>query len=52
MLSEPKVSQPQVVNLDGRWIVRIANDNGRVQEYRCNSEEQAKQLVAVLVPVN
>ncbi len=46
------VSTPKVVNLDGRWVVRVEGENGRVQEYRCNSEEQAKQLVAVLAPVN
>ena len=47
-----KVSSPKVVNLDGRWVVRVEAENGRVQEYRCNSEEQARQLVLVLAPVN
>jgi hypothetical protein len=35
--------------VDDVWVVRIAT-NGKVQEYRCNSEHQAKQLALVLMP--
>jgi hypothetical protein len=34
----------------GVWVVRLENDNGKVQEYRCASEQLAKQLAQVLVP--
>jgi hypothetical protein len=41
---------PQVVQSDGAWMVRVPQGNGRVQEYRCASEEQARHLLAVLAP--
>jgi hypothetical protein len=31
------------------WVIRI-EDNGRTQEYRCASEDQARQLAMVLSP--
>ncbi len=31
------------------WILRVEQPNGQVQEYRCLSELQAKQLAAVLL---
>ena len=31
------------------WVLRIEQPNGRVQEYRCLSELQAKQLAAMLL---
>lgn len=42
--------QPQVVQVDGAWTVRVPQGNGRVQEYRCASEEQARHLLQVLAP--
>ncbi|MDX2008712.1 MAG: hypothetical protein SFW67_00895 [Myxococcaceae bacterium] len=32
------------------WVVRVEKVNGKVQEYRCASEEQARQLALVLAP--
>jgi hypothetical protein len=32
------------------WVLRVEQPNGKVQEYRCNSEVQAKQLALVLMP--
>jgi hypothetical protein len=42
--------QPQVVQSEGAWLVRVPQGNGRTQEYRCASEEQARRLLAVLAP--
>lgn len=30
------------------WVIRIENGQGKVQEYRCATEVQARQLAAVL----
>ncbi len=30
------------------WILRLEKPNGKVQEYRCTSEGQARQLALVL----
>jgi hypothetical protein len=49
---QPTVVRPELINDEGRWVVRVDRGNGKVQEYRCASEEQARQLVAVLAPVN
>jgi hypothetical protein len=35
---------------DDVWVLRLEQPNGKVQEYRCNSELQAKQLALVLMP--
>ncbi|HMK73686.1 MAG TPA: hypothetical protein VK454_10135 [Myxococcaceae bacterium] len=32
------------------WVLRVEQSDGKVQEYRCNSENQAKQLALVLTP--
>jgi hypothetical protein len=32
------------------WVLRVQQSDGKVQEYRCNSENQAKQLAQVLTP--
>ena len=40
--------QPVVTKEDDVWVIRVEKDNGAVQEYRCASESQAKQLAAVL----
>jgi hypothetical protein len=43
-------SKPVVTQENDVWVIRIEKDNGKVQEYRCASETQAKQLAAVLMP--
>jgi hypothetical protein len=35
---------------EGVWVLQVEQANGKVQEYRCNSENQAKQLAMVLMP--
>lgn len=37
-----------VTREDDVWVIRIENANGKVQEYRCATEVQARQLAAVL----
>jgi hypothetical protein len=44
------VKKPVVTQEDDVWVIRVENENGRVQEYRCASELQARQLAAVLQP--
>ncbi len=39
-----------VKKVENVWILRVEKDNGKVQEYRCATEAQAKQLASVLVP--
>lgn len=39
---------PQVVKVDGLWIVRVVRPGGKEQEYRCATEAQARQLEAAL----
>ena len=42
--------KPLIVKEEGLWILRFQLENGKVQEYRCASEGQAKQLAMVLAP--
>ncbi len=42
------IGKPEVLKEEGVWVIRIAQDNGKTQEYRCASENQAKQLAVVL----
>ncbi len=42
------MGKPQVVQEEGVWIIRVAQENGKTQEYRCASESQARQLALVL----
>lgn len=37
-----------VIREEDVWVIRIENPNGKVQEYRCATEGQARQLAAVL----
>jgi hypothetical protein len=37
-----------VVQEDGSWVLRVSKANGKVQEYRCPSEDRARQLAALL----
>jgi hypothetical protein len=32
------------------WVIRVDAGNGKVQEYRCATEAQAKALALVLTP--
>jgi hypothetical protein len=45
MASTPAVIQQE----EDVWVLRVAQPNGQVQEYRCLSELQAKQLAAMLL---
>ena len=38
----------EVVREEDVWVLRIENTNGKVQEYRCATEGQARQLATVL----
>lgn len=40
--------RPTVTQEDDVWVLRIEKDNGKLQEYRCATESQAKQLAMVL----
>lgn len=42
---------PVVRQEEDMWILRIET-NGKVQEYRCNSEVQARALAILLVPTS
>jgi len=44
------VAKPVIVKHEGLWLLRFQLDNGKVQEFRCASEGQAKQLAMVLAP--
>ncbi len=41
--------QPVIVQDEDMWILRLES-NGRVQEYRCGSEVQARALAILLLP--
>jgi len=41
--------QPVIRQEEDIWVLRIEQPNGSVQEYRCLSELQAKQLLAMLL---
>jgi hypothetical protein len=45
MASTPAVIEQE----EDVWVLRVAQPNGQVQEYRCLSELQAKQLAAMLL---
>lgn len=34
----------------GVWVLRIQGQDGKVQEFRCTTEKQARQLALVLTP--
>jgi hypothetical protein len=40
---------PSVTQEEDMWILRVES-NGKVQEYRCNSELQARALAVLLFP--
>jgi hypothetical protein len=41
-------ARPVVSKEADLWILRLQKPNGKVQEYRCTSEGQAKQLALLL----
>ena len=42
-------TKPTLTQEEGVWVIRLEN-NGKVQEFRCATESQARQLAAVLTP--
>lgn len=42
-------TKPVVVQENDVWVIRLEN-GGKVQEYRCATEAQAKALALVLTP--
>lgn len=43
-------TKPVVTKEEDVWVIRVEKSNGKVQEYRCASESQARQLASVLMP--
>jgi hypothetical protein len=37
-----------VIQDSGVWVLRLEKSNGKVQEYRCTTEEQARHLAVLL----
>lgn len=42
--------QPTVSHENDFWVIRVPSETGKMQEYRCSSESQVKQLLLVLAP--
>lgn len=49
MSSAPPTITKETTSDGDVWVIRV-EDNGRTQEFRCASEQQAKQLLMVLSP--
>lgn len=45
----PETPEPDVRQEEDMWILRVET-NGKVQEYRCHSELQARALAILLLP--
>lgn len=43
-------SKPEIFQEDNVWVIRVVKPNGKMQEFRCASEVQARQLAAMLAP--
>lgn len=43
-------TKPVVTCENEVWVIRLENTAGKIQEYRCATEAQAKQLAMVLTP--
>ncbi len=41
-------AMPVVTKEENVWVLRLQKSNGKTQEYRCASENQARQLAMVL----
>ncbi|MBS1151415.1 MAG: hypothetical protein H6Q89_3113 [Myxococcaceae bacterium] len=52
LLRRPDMSdaKPVVTKEEDVWVIRLETEGGKVQEYRCASETQARQLALVLSP--
>jgi hypothetical protein len=47
-MSAMSQTRPEVSKEAEVWVLRVQKPNGKVQEYRCTSEGQARQLALVL----
>lgn len=46
-----KTTQELVISFaDGMWSLQSTAATGKIQEYRCATEEQARQLAMLLMP--
>ena len=45
-----ETTSPNITLEEGVWVIRIESPTGKVQEYRCATEGQAKSLALVLAP--
>lgn len=45
---EQQQQRPVVSQEDGVWVVRLERSGGKLQEYRCATEAQARQLAVAL----
>ena len=43
-------TKPVVTQENDVWVIRLENTTGKIQEYRCATEAQARQLALVLSP--
>ena len=41
-------ASPVVTKEENIWVIRLQNRSGKTQEYRCATENQARQLALVL----
>jgi hypothetical protein len=41
-------AMPVVTKEENVWVLRLSKPNGKTQEYRCSTENQARQLALVL----
>ena len=41
-------NKPVVIKENDVWVIRVKKGNGKVDEYRCASEAQARNLAQVL----
>ncbi|MBN1203306.1 MAG: hypothetical protein JXB05_00080 [Myxococcaceae bacterium] len=39
---------PVVTKEENIWVLRLQKQNGKIQEYRCATENQARQLALLL----
>lgn len=40
-------TMPVVTKEENIWVLRLSKPNGKTQEYRCSTENQARQLAMV-----
>ncbi|PZR12810.1 MAG: hypothetical protein DI536_14700 [Archangium gephyra] len=45
---EQQQTRPVVSQENGVWVVRLERSGGKLQEYRCATEAQARQLAIAL----